>query len=272
MLRPCVSFQEFGHRSLFVGGISRKQGPVTVPCNIAVTFKAVALRDRFPYKASTTRSLSKTTRDEMSMVCSPCLFITAGSLMYLYVKDSKYYQGIHANMNITPHRYRQSLPPHDAGVSHSVKCVSICKRRVATAARRKRSFKIRRSCTRIIPAAFLSFVSTSSGDTYRKYTCHQTIKVLPILHSNYSNRMDLAKSISRAPAQTGTPQAKTSLGESLAVHPSSVALPISSLKTGDVPLDLTSVPPACRGFGSRGYQRGVDGERIYVKCMNSRQS
>ncbi len=75
----------------------------TVPCNIAVTFKAVTLRDRFPYEASTTRSLSKTSLDEMSMVCSSYPFITAGSLMYLYVKDSKYYQGIHANMNITPH-------------------------------------------------------------------------------------------------------------------------------------------------------------------------
>ncbi len=79
-------------------------------------------------------------------------------------------------------------------------------------------------------------MSSSTRIVNAPATGRSTQLVLPILHSNCT--------ISRVPAQTGTPRANTSPGESLARHPSSVALLILEdvlLPGRDVPLDLPLV-------------------------------
>ncbi|PBK90264.1 hypothetical protein ARMGADRAFT_311816 [Armillaria gallica] len=80
------------------GGVVRLS---TVACNLAATFQADILRDclLLSNETSATRSLSKMSGDETSM-------------------DSKYYQGIHVNLNIAPHpAWASSFSPYPWGFS-----------------------------------------------------------------------------------------------------------------------------------------------------------
>ncbi len=150
------------------------------------TFKAMSSAIVPPYETSTNRPLPKTSGDETTMVCSPSPFVTAGSLMYLSVKDAKHYQGIHGRTRIL------CLTSIGKLVLSMTLCVSpslACSRsngfRFAyEASQGEKVFQRSRIMHTATPQRpSFRFVSTmTSSDTYRQYTRHQTINKVGSSH------------------------------------------------------------------------------------------